>query len=199
MSTGLLRAGFLVAPSSLRRNVPLLQLLRHGLLRLQYLHYAHRLALGVVHHLRLCPVDQNRPLTARGAPLAQRLEPRAAAQRRFCEDVYVRPRHTYAIDVVPRVILHCPSTAVGHSGTLNLTLLSKVTHFKSPQEVGGDSFKQTQSEGNFHNDVAMSALVIALSPEEIQVLTMESVLQDGHSNDPNWGCWCCICHQDRVV
>lgn len=61
------------------------------------------------------------------------------------------------------------------------------------------TFKQTQSEGNFHNDVAMSALVIALSPEEIQVLTMESVLQDGHSNDPNWGCWCCICHQDRVV
>jgi hypothetical protein len=32
-----------------------------------------------------------------------------------------------------------------------------------------------------------------------QVLEYEAVLQNGHSGDPNWGCWCLICHEGRVV
>ena len=61
------------------------------------------------------------------------------------------------------------------------------------------SFKQTNGDGHFHKDEALATLVFALSPEERQVLEMEAVLQQGHSRDPNWACWCMPCHHGRVV
>ena len=61
------------------------------------------------------------------------------------------------------------------------------------------TFKMTSQDGNVHNDLALTTLVFALSPEEADVLKIEPVLQDGHCNDKNWGCWWCICHDGRVV
>ena len=60
-------------------------------------------------------------------------------------------------------------------------------------------FKQTGSEGDHHNDASLAVLVFSLTPEEKQVLEMEPVLQQGRSQDPNWGCWCLPCHAGRAV
>ena len=60
-------------------------------------------------------------------------------------------------------------------------------------------FKQTGPQGGQHNDNSLATLVFSLSPEEKQVLDMESVLQQGHSGDPNWACWCLQCHAGRAV
>ena len=59
--------------------------------------------------------------------------------------------------------------------------------------------KQTDTNGNFWKDGSLAVLAFATEPITIAQLKREPVLQQGHSGDAHWACWCCPGHSSRVV
>ena len=65
--------------------------------------------------------------------------------------------------------------------------------------IKGFSFAQTNEQGGQWNDGSWAVLAIGLTPRKIIWLKSQPVLQQGHSGDPNWGCWCCLAHNSRAI
>jgi hypothetical protein len=60
-------------------------------------------------------------------------------------------------------------------------------------------FAETGNGGGHWQEGSLATLVIATTPGQVERLKAEPVLQQGHSGDANWACWCCPAHEGRVV
>jgi len=61
------------------------------------------------------------------------------------------------------------------------------------------TFAETNVDGDYWKDGSMSMIMFALNEEGVKRLEQESVLEQGNSGDPNWGCWGTTAHSGRVV